>query len=63
VRISLDLAAGRRRGVQQPVELGFELLLDVVGQLQAAGGEQLDAVVRIRVVRRRHHRRRHRLAR
>ena len=46
------VAVGRRQGD----DVGLDALLDVVGQLGAAAGEQLDAVVAVRVVRGRDHR-------
>ena len=51
--VQLGRLAGRRR---QRDDLALDALLDLVGQLRAARGEQLDAVVVVRVVRRRDHR-------
>ena len=42
---------GRRDQGQRLVETAFDLRFERIGQLLAAGGEQLDAVVRIGVVR------------
>ena len=51
-------AAGpaRRVGGGRSSDLALDALLDLVGQLDAAAGEQLDAVVAVRVVRGRDHR-------
>ena len=48
-----DTSAGRQELV--PLHRGFDALLDDVGKLHAAAGEDLDAVVGCRVVRRRDH--------
>ena len=46
------LTDGRLHRVEFPLDRRF----DIVGELDATGGEQLDAVVTVRVVRGRHHR-------
>ena len=47
---------GRRSAAGRAHDLALDALLDVVGELRPAAGEQLDAVVAVRVVRRRDHR-------
>ena len=48
-----DAGAGERVGPRTPSSCGLDRRLDLVGELAAAGGEQLDAVVVEGVVRRR----------